>query len=85
MGGDVRLVQGGRVDHGIHACHASIDERAIGDGPDMVRERCTPEVEADRPVTRARQRPHEALAEMPGTSGDEDGRAHTGLPLAMRL
>jgi hypothetical protein len=71
MRGHVRLVQRGRVQHGLDAGHAAAHERPVDDGTDVMRERRGVEVDADRLVPRAGQRAHERFAEMPRAPRDQ--------------
>jgi hypothetical protein len=70
--GDVRLVQGGRVQHGLDAGHAAPYECGVGDGADRVRVVGRQHVEADRFVSALAQHAHQGFAEVPGAAGDED-------------
>ena len=80
MGHHVRLVESGGVNDGIHVAHASPHDVAVGDRANVIGERGGLDVEADRAMAHARQRPHQGLAEMPCASGDEDGHAAAEAP-----
>jgi hypothetical protein len=72
MRGDVRLVQGRRVDDGAHARHARVDEIPIADRADAIGEWRRIDVHAARRPTLGAKAAHQRLAEATGAPGYED-------------
>ena len=72
MSGDVRLVQGRRMDDGAHARHARVDEIPIAARADAIGERRWLDVHAARRPMLGAKAPHQRLAEVTGAPGYED-------------
>jgi hypothetical protein len=72
MRGDVRLVQGRRVDDGAHARHARVDEIPIADRADAIGEWRRLDVHAARRPMLGAKAAHQRLAEVTGAPGYED-------------
>ena len=72
VGADMRLVQRGGVKDHLHASHATPDARAVGDRADVRGERTIEDVEADDVVPELPQGADQRLAEVTGTSCDQD-------------
>ena len=76
---DMRLVQGRSVQDRVDPVHAARDKGPVGDRPDNVGERTRNDIETDDVAPCAAQGPHQRFAEMPRTSGDENGHGRSAL------
>ena len=72
MGRDMRLVQRGRVEHGLHPPQTKPDEATVADRADMSGKRGLPNVEANDLVPRLLQSASETFTKMSSTSSDQD-------------
>jgi hypothetical protein len=75
VGRHVRLVQRGRVDHGVGPAHRRADPGAVGHRGRDVGVRRVEEVEADDVVAGTAQGADQRLTQVPRTAGHEDPHA----------
>ena len=79
MGGDMRLVQSGRLEDRLDAAQTTPHARAVGYRADVSRKRRVKDVEADDLVFQVLQGADQGLAEMTGTSCNQDSHAQPNL------
>ena len=77
---DMRFVQGRRMEDGVHALHASLHMRAVGNRPDRAGKGGSHHVEANDFMARVLQRANQRLAEMSSTTCHQD--SHVLQPLS---
>jgi hypothetical protein len=72
MGRDMRLVQRGRVEHGLHPPQTKPDEATVADRADMSGKWGFPNVEANDLLSHLLQSAGKTLTKMSSASSDQD-------------